>query len=83
MAEMEADMNAEPKGEAHIRPLRRSRRRKAMTRAPSTGSGVLATAGGEFQRKENLTVTNRLDADTLGKLDVGIGGASPRQPQSR
>ena len=35
----------------------------------------------EYQRKENLTVTSRLDPETLGKLEVGVGGAT-RKPQS-
>jgi hyperosmotically inducible periplasmic protein len=39
---------------------------------PRTAAAVSA-----YQRKENLTVTNRLDTETLGKLEVG-----PKKPQS-
>jgi len=35
----------------------------------------------EFQQKEQLQVTGQLDPDTLGRLGVGIGGAT-RKPQS-
>lgn len=85
MAEMKADMKAEPTGEAHVRVAQEKLKEKGYDPGPIDGiwGPRTATAVGEFQRKENLTVTNRLDADTLGKLDVGIGGASPRQPQSR
>jgi hyperosmotically inducible protein len=36
-----------------------------------------AAAVSEYQRKEKMTVTNRLDTETLGKLEV-----APRKPQS-
>jgi hyperosmotically inducible protein len=36
-----------------------------------------AAAVSEYQRKENMTVTNRLDPETLGKLDIAT-----RKPQS-
>ena len=36
-----------------------------------------AAAVSEYQRKEKMTVTNRLDPETLGKLEV-----APKKPQS-
>jgi osmotically-inducible protein OsmY len=36
-----------------------------------------ASAVGDFQRKENMTVTNRLDRDTLAKLEL-----TPEKPQN-
>ncbi len=45
-----------------------------------------AAAISEYQQKENLTVTGRADAETLGRLGIGVGGAdtkaAPRKKQS-
>jgi len=40
-----------------------------------------AAAAREFQQKEQLKVTGQLDPETLGRLNVGVGGAT-RKPQS-
>jgi len=39
------------------------------------------TAVREFQTREQLPVTGQLDPDTLGRLGVGIGGAT-KKPQT-
>jgi peptidoglycan hydrolase-like protein with peptidoglycan-binding domain len=40
------------------------------------------TAVREFQTREQLPVTGQLDPDTLGRLGVGIGGAT-KKPQTQ
>ena len=71
-------------GEVHVRLAQERLKHKGFDPGPIDGiwGPRTAAAVGEFQRKEGLTVTSRLDADTLGKLDVGVGGASPRKSQS-
>jgi hyperosmotically inducible protein len=76
-----ADMRATP--QTHIRAAQEKLKEKGYDPGPIDGiwGPRTAAAVSEYQRKENMTVTNRLDAETLGKLDVGIGGAT-RKSQS-
>jgi hyperosmotically inducible periplasmic protein len=77
--------NRDDSGEqVHVRLAQERLKHKGFDPGPIDGiwGPRTAAAVGEFQRKEGLTVTSRLDADTLGKLDVGVGGASPRKSQS-
>jgi hyperosmotically inducible periplasmic protein len=78
------EMRSEPRGEAHVRTAQEKLKEKGYDPGPIDGiwGPRTAAAVGEFQRKENLTVTSRLDSNTLGKLDVGVGGGAPRKPQS-
>jgi hypothetical protein len=70
--------------DTHVRLAQERLKHKGYDPGPIDGiwGPRTAAAVADFQRKEGLTVTSRLDADTLGKLDVGVGGASPRKPQS-
>jgi osmotically-inducible protein OsmY len=79
-----ADMQSSPREQAHVRAAQEKLKEKGYDPGPIDGiwGPRTAAAVGEFQRKENLTVTSRLDSNTLGKLEVGVGGASPRKPQS-
>jgi osmotically-inducible protein OsmY len=79
-----ADMKSSPREQAHVRASQEKLKEKGYDPGPIDGiwGPRTAAAVGEFQRKENLTVTSRLDSNTLGKLEVGVGGASPRKPQS-
>jgi peptidoglycan hydrolase-like protein with peptidoglycan-binding domain len=76
-----ADMRTTP--QTHIRAAQEKLKEKGYDPGPIDGiwGPRTAAAVSEYQRKENMTVTNRLDAETLGKLDVGIGGAT-RKSQS-
>ncbi len=78
-----ADMSSSPRGEAHVRTAQERLQHKGFDPGPIDGiwGPRTAAAVGEYQRKEGLTVTSRLDADTLGKLGVGVGG-STRKPQT-
>jgi hyperosmotically inducible periplasmic protein len=71
--------------QAHVRAAQEKLKEKGYDPGPIDGiwGPRTAKAVSEFQRKENLTMTSRLDSETLGKLDVGVGGASTRTPQSR
>ena len=69
--------------EAHVRAGQQALKDRGFDPGPIDGiygprTGAAVT---EFQRKENLTVTGRFDPETLGKLDVGVGGAT-RKTQS-
>jgi hyperosmotically inducible protein len=70
--------------EVHVRLAQERLKHKGYDPGPIDGiwGPRTAAAVSDFQRKEGLTVTSRLDADTLGKLDVGVGGSSPRKSQS-
>jgi peptidoglycan hydrolase-like protein with peptidoglycan-binding domain len=84
-AEMTRDRDANMQSsQAHVRAAQEKLKEKGYDPGPIDGiwGPRTAAAVGEFQRKENLTVTSRLDSNTLGKLEVGVGGASPRKPQS-
>src|SRR5688572_14766001 len=72
------EMRSEPRGEAHVRVAQEKLKEKGYDPGPIDGiwGPRTAAAVGEFQRKENLTVTSRLDSGTLGKLDVGVGGGA-------
>lgn len=41
-----------------------------------------AAAVREYQQREQLQVTGQLDPETLGRLGVGVGGATTRKPQT-
>jgi hyperosmotically inducible protein len=79
-----ADMQSSQQVQAHVRAAQEKLKEKGYDPGPIDGiwGPRTAAAVAEFQRKENLTVTSRLDSNTLGKLEVGVGGASPRKPQS-
>lgn len=70
-------------GEAHVRAAQEKLKENGFDPGPIDGiwGPRTAKAVADFQRKENLKVTSRLDPETLGKLDVGVGG-STRKPQS-
>jgi hyperosmotically inducible protein len=78
-----ADMRA-PREQAHVRAAQEKLKEKGYDPGPIDGiwGPRTAAAVSEYQRKENLTVTSRLDSATLGKLDVGMGGSTTRKPQS-
>jgi osmotically-inducible protein OsmY len=69
-------------GEAHVRAGQQALKERGFDPGPIDGVYGPRTAAAvkEFQQKENLTLTGRFDSQTLGKLDVGVGGA--RKPQS-
>ena len=83
---MASDMKSDTRmgGQAHVRAAQEKLKDKGFDPGPIDGiwGPRTAAAVSDFQRKESLTVTSRLDSETLGKLDVGVGGASPRKPQS-
>jgi Putative peptidoglycan binding domain/BON domain len=81
-SDMKQSMTDAP-GQAHVRTAQQKLKDKGYDPGPIDGiwGPRTAAAVSDFQRKENLTVTSRLDAATLGKLDVGVGGAT-RKPQS-
>jgi osmotically-inducible protein OsmY len=83
MERMKDSMTADTKGQAHVRAAQEKLKDKGYDPGPIDGiwGPRTAAAVSDFQRKENLTVTSRLDPETLGKLDVGVGGAA-RKPQS-
>lgn len=68
-------------GEGHVRAGQQALKDRGFDPGPIDGVYGPRTAAAvrEFQQKENLTVTGRLDAETLGKLDVGVGGSSKQQ----
>ena len=75
-----ADMASSAQGEAHVRTAQERLKHKGFDPGPIDGiwGPRTAAAVGEYQRKEGLTVTSRLDSDTLGKLGVGVGGATQK-----
>lgn len=76
--------NRDETGEqVHVRLAQERLKHKGFDPGPIDGiwGPRTAAAVSEFQRKEGLTVTSRLDADTLSKLDVGVGGAAPSKSQ--
>jgi osmotically-inducible protein OsmY len=83
MERMKDSVTADTKGQAHVRAAQEKLKDKGYDPGPIDGiwGPRTAAAVSDFQRKENLTVTSRLDPETLGKLDVGVGGAA-RKPQS-
>jgi len=84
MADMKHDMNANAPGQTHVRTAQEKLKEKGFDPGPIDGiwGPRTAAAVSDFQRSENLKVTSRLDAETLGKLDVGVGGAT-RPPQTK
>ena len=85
MSDMKHDMTASNSGgQAHVRAAQEKLKEKGFDPGPIDGMWGPRTAAAvsDFQRSENLKVTSRLDADTLGKLDVGVGGAT-RPPQTK
>jgi hyperosmotically inducible periplasmic protein len=83
MERMKDSMTADTKGQAHVRAAQEKLKDKGYDPGPIDGiwGPRTAAAVSDFQRKESLTVTSRLDPETLGKLEVGVGGAT-RKPQS-
>ena len=85
MSDMNHDMKASnAKGQAHVQAAQEKLKEKGFDPGPIDGvwGPRTAAAVSDFQRSENLKVTSRLDAETLGKLDVGVGGAT-RPPQTK
>jgi osmotically-inducible protein OsmY len=80
---MRSDATMNGRGQTHVRAAQEKLQAKGYDPGPIDGiwGPRTAHAVSEFQKKENLTVTSRLDSETLGKLDVGVGGAS-RKPQT-
>jgi hyperosmotically inducible protein len=67
--------------EAHIRAGQQALKDRGIDPGPIDGVHGPRTAAAvkEYQQKENLAVTGRFDPETLGKLDVGVGGATRKQ----
>ena len=85
MSDMKHDMTASnAAGQTHVRTAQEKLKEKGFDPGPIDGvwGPRTAAAVSDFQRSENLKVTSRLDAETLGKLDVGVGGAT-RPPQTK
>ena len=85
MSDMKHDMSASnAAGQTHVRAAQEKLKDKGFDPGPIDGvwGPRTAAAVSDFQRSENLKVTSRLDAETLGKLDIGVGGAT-RPPQTR
>ena len=85
MSDMKHDMTASnAAGQTHVRAAQEKLKEKGFDPGPIDGvwGPRTAAAVSDFQRSENLKVTSRLDAETLGKLDVGVGGAT-RAPQTK
>jgi osmotically-inducible protein OsmY len=85
MSDMKHDMTASnAAGQTHVRAAQEKLKEKGFDPGPIDGiwGPRTAAAVSDFQRSENLKVTSRLDAETLGKLDVGVGGAT-RPPQTK
>lgn len=85
ISDMKHDMKASnAKGQAHVQAAQEKLKEKGFDPGPIDGvwGPRTAAAVSDFQRSENLKVTSRLDAETLGKLDVGVGGAT-RPPQTK
>ena len=68
-------------GESHVRAAQQSLKDRGFDPGPIDGRYGPRTAAAvtAFQRQENLTVTGRFNPETLGKLDVGVGGARKTQ----
>jgi osmotically-inducible protein OsmY len=77
-----ARYDATAPGEGHVRAGQVALKDRGFDPGPIDGVYGPRTAAAvkEFQQKENLTVTGRLDSATLGKLDVGVGGARKQAP---
>ena len=74
-----ADMPSTPSVQSDVRAAQEKLKDKGYDPGPIDGiwGPRTAAAVSEYQRKEKMTVTNRLDTETLGKLEV-----APRKPQS-
>ena len=68
----------------HVRVTQEALRREGFDPGPIDGvMGPRTVAAIEaFQKAENLSVTGRADAQTLGRLGVGVGGATQAKRQS-
>lgn len=67
--------------QAHVAAAQQALKANGYNPGPIDGyMGPKTTAAvREFQQREQLEVTGQLDADTLGRLGVGIGGATRKQ----
>jgi peptidoglycan hydrolase-like protein with peptidoglycan-binding domain len=74
-----ADMPSPAPVQAEVRTAQEKLRDNGYEPGPIDGiwGPRTAAAVSQYQRKEKMTVTNRLDPETLGKLD-----GAPRRPQS-
>ena len=69
--------------QTHVAAAQQALQKEGFNPGPIDGyMGPRTTAAvREFQQKEQLKVTGQLDPETLGRLNVGVGGAT-RKPQS-
>lgn len=69
--------------QTHVAAAQQALQKEGLNPGPIDGyMGPRTTAAvREFQQKQQLQVTGQLDPETLGRLGVGIGGAT-RRPQS-
>lgn len=69
--------------QTHVAAAQQALQKEGLNPGPIDGYlGPRTTAAvREFQQKQQLQVTGQLDPETLGRLGVGIGGAT-RKPQS-
>lgn len=69
--------------QTHVAAAQQALQKEGLNPGPIDGyMGPRTTAAvREFQQKQQLQVTGQLDPETLGRLGVGIGGAT-RKPQS-
>jgi hyperosmotically inducible protein len=69
--------------QTHVAAAQQALQKEGFNPGPIDGYVGPRTAAAvrEFQQKEQLKVTGQLDPETLGRLNVGVGGAT-RKPQS-
>jgi hyperosmotically inducible protein len=68
----------------HVRVMQQALKDKGYDPGPVDGvQGPRTTAALlAYQKAENITATGRADAETLGKLGIGVGGASTKGRQN-
>lgn len=83
-ARAERPAGAMVQGQEHVMRLQEALKEKGYQPGPVDGliGSQTSAALREYQQKEGLRVTGRADAETLGKLGIGIGGTGVRRPQS-
>ncbi len=69
---------AAPAGQQHVKRAQQALKDSGIDPGPVDGIMGPQTAAAleTYQRRENLTVTGRADAETLGRLGIGVGGPS-------